>query len=68
MAALLALPAASTWLRSALPFANRKALARINGTPLQQAVNAADPVAALWNGGDPGTDMDAILRRALGLH
>jgi hypothetical protein len=67
-AALLALPAVQYWLRSTLPFTDRKRLSRINGTPLAEAVAAADPTAALWNMGDPGTDMDALLQRAFGLY
>lgn len=67
-AALLALPAVSEWLRATLPFAERKALARINGTPVAEAYAAADPVAALWRLGDIGTDTDALLARAFGLY
>lgn len=66
-AALLALPAVSDWLRATLPFSERKKLARINGTPLAEAIAAADPTAALWAQGDPGTDMDALLTRAFAL-
>lgn len=67
-AALLALPAASDWLRATLPFSTRKTLGRINGTPLAEAFAAANPTAALWALGDPGTDMDALLTRAFALY
>jgi hypothetical protein len=67
-AALLALPAVSDWLRTTLPFAERKVLARINGQPLAEAFAAADPTAAQWALGDPGTDMDALLARAFALY
>lgn len=67
-AALLALPAVSNWLRATLPFATRKTLARVNGTPVAEAAAAADPVAALWAMGDIGTDTDALLSRAFGLY
>jgi hypothetical protein len=67
-AALLALPAVSDWLRATLPFSERKKLIRINGLPLTEALDAADPVAALWAMGDPGTDMDALLQRSFALY
>jgi hypothetical protein len=67
-AALLALPAVSEWLRATLPFAERKKLARINGLPLAEALQAADPVAALWAMGDIGSDNDALLQRAFALY
>lgn len=67
-AALLALPVASTWLRATLPFAERKKLGRVGGTPVAEAFAAADPTAALWNLGDTGTDMDALLTRAFSLY
>ncbi len=67
-AAILALPAVSDWLRATLPFATRKTLGRINGTPVAQAYAAADPVAALWALGDIGTDTDALLARAFALY
>jgi hypothetical protein len=67
-AAILALPAASDWLRATLPFAERKKLGRINGTPIAEAFATADPVAALWALGDTGTDMDALLARAFALY
>lgn len=67
-AAVLALPAVSDWLRATLPFAERKKLGRINGTPIAEAYAAADPTAALWALGDPGTDMDALLSRAFALY
>lgn len=67
-AALLALPAVNDWLRSTLPFADRKRIARVNGTPLAEAFAAADSTAALWSGGEPGTDMDALLARAFALY
>lgn len=67
-AALLALPAVSDWLRATLPFSTRKTLGRLNGTPLAEAFAAADPTAALWALGDPGTDMDALLQRAFALY
>lgn len=67
-AALLALPPVGAWLRGTLPFATRKTLARVGTTPLAEAVAAADPTAALWSQGDPGTDMDALLSRAFGLY
>ncbi len=66
-AAILALPVVSFWLRATLPFSERKTLARINGTPTAEAFAAADPTAALWAMGDPGSDMDALLQRAFGL-
>lgn len=68
VAALLALPAASDWLRAGLPFSQRKTLGRINGQPLAEAIAAADPTAALWAGGEPGPDMDALLARAFALY
>jgi hypothetical protein len=67
-AAILALPMVSTWLRTTLPFAERKTFARVNGVPLAEAFAAADPAAALWAMGDPGTDSDALLSRAFGLY
>lgn len=67
-AALLALPAVSDWLRVTLPFSERKKLIRINGLPIAEALATADPVAALWAMGDPGTDMDALLQRAFALY
>lgn len=67
-AALLALPAVGDWLRATLPFSERKKLIRINGLPLAEALDAADPVAALWAMGEPGTDMDALLQRAFALY
>jgi len=71
-AAILALPVVSGWLRTTLPFAERKALARVNGVPMAEAFAAADPVAALWAmgdpGGDPGGDADALLDRAFALY
>lgn len=67
-AAILALPVVSTWLRATLPFAERKKLARVGGTPMLEAFAAADPVAALWNMGEPGSDMDALLSRAFALY
>ncbi len=67
-AAILALPVVSEWLRSTLPFAERKKLARVNGTAVPDAFAAADPIAALWRLGDPGTDMGALLSRAFGLY
>ena len=67
-AALLALPAVGDWLRATLPFSERKKLIRINGLPLSEALDAADPVAALWAMGEPGTDMDALLQRAFALY
>lgn len=67
-AALLALPVVSTWLRATLPFAERKKLGRVGGTPVAEAFAAADPVAALWALGEPGTDMNALLARAFGLY
>ncbi len=66
-AALLALPVVSDWLRASLPFAERKKLGRINGTPIAEALAAADPTAALWAQGEPGTDMEALLDRAFAL-
>jgi hypothetical protein len=67
-AALLALPAVNDWLRTTVTFADRKRIARVNGTPMADAFAAADPVAALWNMSEPGTDMDALLQRAFGLY
>ncbi|WP_137110455.1 hypothetical protein [Rhodobacter sp. SY28-1] len=67
-AALLALPAVSDWLRATLPFAERKKLIRINGLPIAEALAAADPVAALWAQGEPGSDMGALLQRAIALY
>ena len=67
-AAVLALPVVSDWLRTTLPFSERKKLARVNDVPLAEAFAAADPTAALWALGDPGTDMDALLQRAFGLY
>jgi hypothetical protein len=67
-AAILALPMVSTWLRTTLPFAERKKLARVNGIPMAEAFAAADPVAALWAMGDTGTDMEALLSRAFALY
>lgn len=67
-AALLALPAVNDWLRAALPFADRKRVARVNGIPLAEAFAAADPAAALWAMGDPGSDMDVLLARAFALY
>lgn len=67
-AALLALPAVSSWLRATLPFSKRKTLGRINGEPIADALAAADPTAALWAGGEPGIDMEALLRRAFALY
>lgn len=67
-AALLALPAASDWLRATLPFSIRKTLGRINGTPVAQAYAAAHPTAALWALGDPGTDLATLLSRAFSLY
>jgi hypothetical protein len=67
-AAILALPVVSTWLRATLPFSERKKLARINGVPTADAFAVADPVAALWALGDPGTDMDALLQRSFALY
>ena len=65
-AALLALPSVNEWLRTELPFAKRKRIARVNGTPLAEAVVAADPVAALWDGGEV-RDADGLLGRVRGL-
>jgi hypothetical protein len=67
-AAILALPMVSEWLRTTLPFAERKKLARINGTPMTEMFLAADPVAALWAMGDIGSDSDALLQRAFALY
>jgi hypothetical protein len=67
-AALLALPAVSDWLRATLPFSERKLLGRVNGTPVAEAIAAADPVAALWAMGDYGNDMDTLLARAFALY
>jgi hypothetical protein len=67
-AAILALPMVSTWLRTTLPFAERKTLARINDVPMAEAFAVADPVAALWAMGDVGTDADALLSRAFALY
>ena len=67
-AAVLALPAVSDWLRAKLPFSERKKLGRVNGTPIAEAYAAADPTAALWALGEPGTDMNALLNRAFGLY
>lgn len=67
-AALLALPAVNHWLRTTLPFSERKKLARINGTALPEAFATADPTAALWAMGDPGTDVNALLTRAFALY
>lgn len=67
-AAILALPVVSDWLRATLPFAERKTLARLNGTPVAEAFAAADPTAALWAMGDIGTDMDVLLARAFALY
>lgn len=36
----------STWLRTTLPFADRKKLGRVAGTPVAEAFAAADPAAA----------------------
>ncbi|MCX7289245.1 MAG: hypothetical protein NTW20_17330 [Rhodobacterales bacterium] len=66
-AALLALPTVSNWLRPALPFSERKKPGRINGQPIAEALNAADPVAALWAGGDIGSVTDRLLARAFAL-
>jgi hypothetical protein len=68
IAALLALPTVNLWLRQTLPFAERKALGRVNGVPMAEAFAAADPAAALWAMGDPGTDADAMLSRAFALY
>jgi hypothetical protein len=67
-AAILALPVVSGWLRTTLPFAERKALARVNGVPMAEAFAAADPVAALWDMGAPGLDMERLLSRAFALY
>lgn len=67
-AAILALPVVSDWLRATLPFSERKALARVNGTAMAEAFAAADPVAALWAMGETGTDIDSILDRAFALY
>jgi hypothetical protein len=67
-AAILALPMVSDWLRSTLPFSERKSLARINGVPMAEAFASADPVAALWAMGDIATDTDTILDRAFALY
>lgn len=66
--ALLALPAVSNWLRATLPFAERKKLGRVNGTPIAKAFAAADPTAALWALGEPGSDMNILLARAFALY
>ncbi len=66
-AALLALPAVNDWLRATLPFADRKRIARVNGIPLNEAVIAADPVAALWRGGEFTSPPETTLDRSLGL-
>jgi hypothetical protein len=67
-AALLALPVVSDWLRSTLPFSERKKLARVNGVPMAEAFAAADPVAELWAMGDIGIDANALLTRAFSLY
>jgi hypothetical protein len=67
-AALLALPVVSDWLRSTLPFSERKKLARINGVPMTEAFAAANQVASLWAMGDIGTDTDALLTRSFALY
>lgn len=67
-AAVLALPVVSGWLRTTLPFAERKKLGRVNGSPVAEAFANADPVAALWALGDAGVDMDALLQRAFSLY
>ncbi|MGL4235711.1 hypothetical protein [Tabrizicola sp.] len=67
-AALLALPFVSEWLRAKVPFAERKTLFYINGVPMPKAFADADPVAALWNLDELGSDTDALLDRAFGLY
>lgn len=67
-AAVLALPVVTDWLRSKVPFAERKTHFYVNGVPMPAAFVAADPVAALWAMGEPGNDMDALLARAFGLY
>jgi hypothetical protein len=66
-AALLALPAVNHWLRATLPFADRKRIARVNGTPLAEAVAAADQVAELWAEGEFTSPPETTLDRSLGL-
>ncbi len=66
-AALLALPAVNHWLRATLPFADRKRIARVNGTPLAEAVAAADQVAGLWAEGEFTSPPETTLDRSLGL-
>ena len=65
--ALLALPAALTWVPPTGPLPERNRLRRVNGTPLPEAVAAALPEMAVWAGGEASADRDALLRRAMAL-
>lgn len=67
-AALLALPSVLMWLPPTGTLAERNRFRRVGGVPLAQAVSAADPVAAAWAAGDPGTDAGALLARAFALY